>query len=104
MTCAAGHTDAFEATRTCRSAAGVQKISAKITRDAAVSVSAIPAAVMPSSATRTVGSVWKRFTRSWRSRGMVVPSIRIVDTFASVSLAIASSTARWCANTINFPG
>ena len=64
---------------TCKSAAGVQKSSAKNTVDAAVSVSAIPAAVMARIATRMSLDVWNCCTRECRSLLGVCPSIRMYD-------------------------
>lgn len=57
--------------------AGVQNSSAKTTCDAAVSVTATPAAVMPSKAKRTLGSVWNLSICSCRLFGDVFPSILI---------------------------
>jgi hypothetical protein len=78
--------------------AGVQNNSAKRTCDEAVSVTATPAAVMPSNATRTDGSFWKVSICSCRFFGEVFPSIRMCLYVPDsplfdkrTSLAIASS-------------
>mmetsp|Transcript_63611 Transcript_63611/g.175456 ORF Transcript_63611/g.175456 Transcript_63611/m.175456 type:complete len:292 (-) Transcript_63611:35-910(-) len=85
----------------CSSAAGVQKSSVKTAREAAVRVMATPAAVMPSTAARIVGSFWKRLIRAWRSFGLVRPSMRTVWTPLKTLFSSASSTLWWWANTRN---
>mmetsp|Transcript_31494 Transcript_31494/g.102300 ORF Transcript_31494/g.102300 Transcript_31494/m.102300 type:complete len:225 (-) Transcript_31494:1527-2201(-) len=74
-----------------------------MTREAAVSVSAIPAAVMPRRATRTLASFWNVVTRDWRSLAGVVPSIRMYLISRRIPLARVSRTLRWCAKTSIFP-
>ena len=87
----------------CTMSPGVQESSPKITVDAAVSVSPIPAALMDSTATLAFRSVWKRSTRLCRAFVSVEPSMRMNGNFRRRSISEAASRVQvWWRRTGTF--
>mmetsp|Transcript_31341 Transcript_31341/g.74780 ORF Transcript_31341/g.74780 Transcript_31341/m.74780 type:complete len:371 (+) Transcript_31341:1009-2121(+) len=89
--------------------AGVQNSSVNQTVELAVRVTATPAAVIPSMAMRTVGSVWKRSICSCLAWGVVDPSMRmylvvLLGRFdRPAPLDTSSRTSRWWAKMQSLP-